>query len=73
VRAFNVGSGTPRTVGEMAHALSDALNGPPPVVTGQYRLGDVRHITADSSRLRQELDWRPRIDFGRGMAELASL
>jgi len=73
VRAFNVGSGTPRTVGEMARALSDALNGPRPVVTGQYRLGDVRHITADSSRLRQELDWRPRIDFANGMAELASL
>ena len=28
VRAFNVGSGTPRTVGEMACALSEALDGP---------------------------------------------
>ncbi|HWT99367.1 MAG TPA: NAD-dependent epimerase/dehydratase family protein, partial [Terriglobales bacterium] len=37
--AFNVGSGTPRTVGEMAQALSRALAGPEPVVTGQYRLG----------------------------------
>jgi dTDP-L-rhamnose 4-epimerase len=73
VRAFNVGSGTPRTVGEMAHALAEALNGPRPVVTGQFRLGDVRHITADSSRLRRELDWQPQIDFAIGMAELASL
>ncbi len=73
VRAFNVGSGTPRTVGEMARALAEALNGPAPIVTGQYRLGDVRHITADSSRLRNELDWRPNVDFSAGMAELAMI
>jgi dTDP-L-rhamnose 4-epimerase len=71
VRAFNVGSGTPRTVGDMAKALSLALKGPEPVVTGHYRLGDVRHITADSSRLRAELSWQPRINFEAGMSELA--
>ena len=73
LRAFNVGSGTPRSVGEMATALSRALHGPQPVVTGHYRLGDVRHITADSSRLRGELGWRPQVDFADGMAELARL
>jgi dTDP-L-rhamnose 4-epimerase len=71
VRAFNVGSGTPRTVGDMARALAKALNGPTPVVTGHYRLGDVRHITADSSRLRRELGWEPQASFADGMAELA--
>lgn len=71
VRAFNVGSGTPRTVGEMAEVLAQALKGPRPTVTGQYRLGDVRHITADSSRLRRELNWQPQVDFSQGMAELA--
>jgi dTDP-L-rhamnose 4-epimerase len=73
VRAFNVGSGTPRTVGDMAQALSRALNGPVPIVTGRYRLGDVRHITADSSRAQNELGWMPRVAFEDGMAELASL
>jgi len=73
VRAFNVGSGIPRTVGEMAHALAHVLHGPNPVVTGRYRIGDVRHITADSSRLRRELNWRPQVDFDQGMAELAGL
>jgi dTDP-L-rhamnose 4-epimerase len=73
VRAFNVGSGTPRTVGDMAEALAVALNGPKPIVTGGYRLGDVRHITADSSRLRNELRWRPRVEFVAGMNELAEL
>ncbi|HEY7048047.1 MAG TPA: NAD-dependent epimerase/dehydratase family protein [Jatrophihabitantaceae bacterium] len=71
VRAYNVGSGTVRTVGEMAAALSTAVDGPAPVVTGGYRLGDVRHITADSSRLQNELAWTPGVDFAAGLAELA--
>lgn len=71
VRAFNVGSGAPRTVGDMARALAKALNGPKPVFTGGYRLGDVRHITADSSRLRRELGWSPQVEFAEGMSELA--
>jgi dTDP-L-rhamnose 4-epimerase len=72
VRAFNVGSGAPRTIGEMAAALAQAMNGPCPRVTGHYRLGDVRHITADSSRLRNELGWLPQVDFTAGMSELAA-
>jgi dTDP-L-rhamnose 4-epimerase len=71
-RAFNVGSGTVHTIGDMADALSRAAGGPAPVVTGQYRLGDVRHITASSERLRTELDWRPSITFEAGMTEFAS-
>ncbi|MFD8199509.1 NAD-dependent epimerase/dehydratase family protein [Streptomyces sp. NPDC059701] len=68
---YNTGSGTPHTVGEMATALSVAHGGPEPVVTGEYRLGDVRHITADSARLRTELGWRPRVGFTEGMREFA--
>jgi dTDP-L-rhamnose 4-epimerase len=71
VRAFNVGSGTPRTVGQMAAALAQALSGPKPIVTGKYRLGDVRHITADSTRLVDELGFRPSEDFTEGMHELS--
>ncbi|WP_149547000.1 NAD-dependent epimerase/dehydratase family protein [Streptomyces marokkonensis] len=70
--AYNTGSGTPRTVGEMARALASAHGGPDPVVTGEYRLGDVRHITADSSRLRAELGWKPEIAFEEGMREFAA-
>ena len=71
MRAYNVGSGTPRTVGEMAAELARAMDGPAPVVTGGYRLGDVRHITASSARIRAELGWRPRVEFADGMAEFA--
>ncbi|MET4656710.1 dTDP-L-rhamnose 4-epimerase [Streptomyces sp. PvP037] len=70
--AYNTGSGTPHTVGEMAGALASAYGGPDPVVTGEYRLGDVRHITADSSRLRAALGWKPDVGFEEGMREFAS-
>ncbi|MDR6974102.1 dTDP-L-rhamnose 4-epimerase [Streptomyces sp. 3330] len=69
--AYNTGSGEPHTVGEMARTLAAAYGGPPPVVTGEYRLGDVRHITADSARLRAELGWKPRVGFQEGMREFA--
>ncbi|WP_111552252.1 NAD-dependent epimerase/dehydratase family protein [Kitasatospora sp. SolWspMP-SS2h] len=71
-RAYNVGSGDVRTVGDLARALASAYGGPAPVVTGEYRLGDVRHVTADSGRLRTELGWRPRVAFEAGVAEFAA-
>ncbi|MET7486161.1 NAD-dependent epimerase/dehydratase family protein [Streptomyces sp. NPDC005538] len=70
--AYNTGSGDPHTVGEMARALAAAYGGPEPVVTGEYRLGDVRHITADSSRLRAELGWKAEVGFPEGMREFAT-
>ncbi|WP_338674706.1 NAD-dependent epimerase/dehydratase family protein [Streptomyces sp. SCSIO 30461] len=70
--AYNTGSGTPHTVGEMAAELAAACGGPAPVVTGEFRLGDVRHITADSRRLRAELGWKPVVGFTAGMAEFAT-
>ncbi|MEU8680407.1 NAD-dependent epimerase/dehydratase family protein [Streptomyces sp. NPDC048611] len=71
-QAYNVGSGEPHTVGEMAAALAAAHGGRTPVVTGEYRLGDVRHITASSRRLRDELGWKPEVAFAEGMAEFAT-
>jgi dTDP-L-rhamnose 4-epimerase len=55
----------------MASALSTAFGGPPPVVTGDFRMGDVRHITASADRLRDELGWRPVVSFADGMREFA--
>jgi dTDP-L-rhamnose 4-epimerase len=72
LRAFNVGSGTPHTVGEMAAALAAAHGGPAPVVTGDYRLGDVRHVTASSARAAAELGWTAQVDFATGMGEFAA-
>ncbi|MEU1150531.1 NAD-dependent epimerase/dehydratase family protein [Streptomyces sp. NPDC005863] len=71
LRVYNCGSGEPHTVGEMARALAAAYGGPAPVVTGEYRLGDVRHITADSSRLHTELGCKVEVAFEEGMVEFA--
>jgi dTDP-L-rhamnose 4-epimerase len=72
LRAYNVGSGTPRTVGQLASALAGAFGGPHPVVTGEYRLGDVRHIAASSERIGRELRWRASVPFAEGVAEFAA-
>jgi dTDP-L-rhamnose 4-epimerase len=72
--AFNVCSGTPRTVGDLASALADAAgpDAPRPVVTGEFRLGDVRHVFADASRAREALGFEARVGFADGVAEFAS-
>ena len=72
LRAYNVASGTPHTVGEMAAALAAAFGGGiEPKVTGEYRLGDVRHIVASPEAAARDLGFRARIGFTEGIAEFA--
>ena len=72
LRCYNVASGEPHTVGEMASALADAFGGGlDPVVTGQYRLGDVRHVVASPAAAAADLGFRAQIRFAEGMAEFA--
>ena len=72
LRAYNVASGTPHTVGEMAAALAAAFGGGlDPKVTGEYRLGDVRHIVASSRAAASELGFTASVGFTDGMAEFA--
>ena len=54
-RAFNIGSGTVSTILDVAEQLARAYGGPAPVLTGQFRKADVRHVTASSARARAEL------------------
>jgi dTDP-L-rhamnose 4-epimerase len=68
---YNVASGEPHTIQEMAVALAKAYGGPEPVVTGQYRLGDVRHIVASPERAASGLDFRASVPFDEGMAGFA--
>jgi dTDP-L-rhamnose 4-epimerase len=72
LRCYNVASGEPHTVGEMAAALADAFGGGiEPVVTGEYRLGDVRHIVASPAAAAAHLGFRAQTCFSEGMAEFA--
>jgi dTDP-L-rhamnose 4-epimerase len=71
--AINISSGKPRSVGELASALHALAYpaAPEPIVTGAFRVGDVRHIFADPSRAARELGFRPLEDFTDGIVELA--
>jgi dTDP-L-rhamnose 4-epimerase len=71
LRCYNVASGEPHTVGEMAFALAGAFGAIEPVVTGDYRLGDVRHIVASPAGAARDLGFRAQIGFAAGMAEFA--
>jgi dTDP-L-rhamnose 4-epimerase len=71
LRAYNVASGRPKTVGEMATALAAAVGGPAPVVTGEFRLGDVRHVVASPARATAELGFTAEVDLADGVAEFA--
>jgi dTDP-L-rhamnose 4-epimerase len=66
-----VASGEPHTVGEMAVALAAAFGGIEPVVTGDFRLGDVRHIVASPAAAARDLGFRAQTCFAEGMAEFA--
>jgi dTDP-L-rhamnose 4-epimerase len=72
LRAYNVASGVPHTVGDMAAALAGAFGGPAPVVTGEYRIGDVRHVVASPVRVQDELGYRAGVSFADGMREFAT-
>jgi len=69
--AANVCSGYPISIKEVAAALCAARGGPAPVVTGQYRSGDVRHIVADPARARQVLGFHATVHPGDGLREFA--
>jgi dTDP-L-rhamnose 4-epimerase len=56
----------------MATALAAAAGGPAPVVTGQFRVGDVRHIVASPDRAAHDLGFTATVDFDAGIAELAT-
>ncbi|WFE29220.1 NAD-dependent epimerase/dehydratase family protein [Solwaraspora sp. WMMD791] len=71
LRTYNVASGDPRTILEVATVLAAAGGGPPPVVTGEYRVGDVREIVASPRRIMAELGWTPTVGFADGMAAFA--
>jgi dTDP-L-rhamnose 4-epimerase len=62
----------PHTIKEMADALSRACGGPEPVVTGAFRLGDVRHIVASPARARDELGFTACMSFEDGMSAFAA-
>ncbi|MDQ1307811.1 MAG: dTDP-L-rhamnose 4-epimerase [Actinomycetota bacterium] len=64
----NICSGDPRSVGWAAGLLASAADAPTPIVTGEYRAADVRHVVADPTRARQLLGFEATISPESGLA-----
>jgi dTDP-L-rhamnose 4-epimerase len=69
--AYNVCSGQPISILEMATELCETRGEVLPLVTGQYRSGDVRHIVADPTRAAQDLGFWAAVDPRDGLREFA--
>ncbi len=71
---FDIASGDPHTIGEMAVALAGGFGsgGQAPQVVGGYRIGDVRHIVASPARAQTELGFTASVAFRDGIAAFAS-
>jgi dTDP-L-rhamnose 4-epimerase len=72
--AFNVATGEAHSVGEMAGLLAAAFgpDAPSPQVTGEFRVGDVRHVVASPERANRDLEWHARVPFDVGMKEFST-
>ncbi|MEG2567546.1 MAG: NAD-dependent epimerase/dehydratase family protein, partial [Acinetobacter sp.] len=69
---INVGSGIPTSVRVVAQELSRAFGKEPNiVVTGQFRIGDIRHNYADVSRLKNILGLVPKVSLKEGLKRFA--
>lgn len=71
---FNIATGRPRSVSEMAVELCRATSpgSPQPVVTGEYRLGDVRHVFAAAERAADAFGFSADVRFEEGMRQFAN-
>lgn len=69
---FNIGTGVATDVMTVAKTLCDKYGITVPIeVSGNYRLGDIRHNFADISLARQILGFTPRWSFDQGIEAFA--
>lgn len=65
---MNVGSGVATSVKHLATELSAAFGEKPRVtVTGQFRIGDIRHNYADIGKIGARLNFKPTITLEKGL------
>jgi dTDP-L-rhamnose 4-epimerase len=71
--AFNVCSGRPVSIAEVAQYVAAGSAGTAsPQVTGQYRIGDVRHVVASPERARERLGFVASVPPAQGLAAFAT-
>ncbi|MGD8398752.1 MAG: GDP-mannose 4,6-dehydratase, partial [Anaerolineae bacterium] len=73
-QVFNLGTGIPTSIRQVATMLSEQLTDGEvkPQVLNQFRAGDIRHCYADLTRARERLGFEPQIPLAEGMANLLS-
>lgn len=73
-QTFNIGSGVRYTVREVAQAMAKAIGKQEivPLISGKFRVGDIRHCFADISNAKRTLGYSPSISLETGLIELAS-
>ncbi len=71
--ALNIGSGRGVTINQIARLLADALGvAIEPEITGECRLGDIRHCFPDISQARALLGYRPQTTLEDGISKLVA-
>lgn len=69
-RAYNVGSGVSTDLLTVAHTLKSKYQSDVNViVSGNYRLGDIRHNYADLTKIKKYLDFEPQVSFEQGISK----
>ncbi|CAA9278069.1 UDP-glucose 4-epimerase [uncultured Coleofasciculus sp.] len=73
-KVFNVASDRQYTVLEAAQLMAKVLGKEhiQPLITGKYRVGDVRHCFADITQARTTLGYKPCVTLEDGLVELAT-
>lgn len=70
-QVFNVGSGKPLTIREIATTIAKLYGKEiKPRITEKYRKGDIRHCYADITRIKKLLGFWPQVSFEDGMRML---
>jgi dTDP-L-rhamnose 4-epimerase len=70
---FNIGAGEPTSVMTLACTLAKAMGSSvEPIVTGEFRLGDIRHCYADISAARDAIGFTPKIGLEEGLRRFAA-
>lgn len=71
--SFNVGTGEKTDVLTVANTLIEKYGIPTEVkVSGNYRLGDIRHNFADISLIQEKLGFEPKVSFDEGIGRFAA-
>jgi hypothetical protein len=69
-QVFNVGTGVATDVITVATELSNNYGIQVPItISGNYRLGDIRHNYADITKARQLLGFEPKVSFKEGLKQ----